>query len=235
MTEIKALMFDVFGTVVDWRSGVAREAETMLAPKGYAMDWPTFASAWRKLYVPAMADVIQGRRPFVVLDQLHRETLMQVLAERGIADLSEAEIYDLTRAWHRLDPWPDVIDGLTRLKARYALATLSNGNIALIVNMAKRAGLPWDVVLGSEFARAFKPMNEAYDRAARALDLKPAECLMVAAHADDLRAAAGRGYKTAYVHRPMEFGPHHADRGWPADRFDIAVENFSALADRLGA
>jgi len=153
----------------------------------------------------------------------------------GIEGLPEAEIDALNRAWHRLDPWADVVDGLTRLKRRFVLATLSNGNIALMVNMAKRGGLPWDVILGAEVARAYKPTPEAYDRTAGFLQLAPDECLMVAAHASDLRAAAGRGFRTAYVHRPDEYGPAGAGRPWPADTFDFAVPDFIALAEALGA
>jgi 2-haloacid dehalogenase len=235
MPEIKALTFDVFGTVVDWRTSVAREAEAILAPRGHSLDWPAFADRWRALYVPAMARVSEGARPFVILDDLHRENLLALLGEEGIADLTEGEIDQLNRAWHRLDPWPDVVDGLKRLKRRFILATLSNGNIALMVNMARRSGLPWDVILGAEVSRAYKPTPESYDRTARFLQLEPAECLMVAAHASDLRAAAARGFRTAYVHRAHEFGPTHAGRPWPKDDFDLAVGDFGELAARLEA
>ena len=207
MADIRALTFDVFGTVVDWRTGVAREAEAVLAPKGHVLDWAVFADRWRALYVPAMTRVSRGERPFVILDQLHRENLVALLKMDGIEGLAAAEIDQLNRAWHRLDPWPDVVPGLTRLKRRFILATLSNGNIALMVNMAKRAGLPWDVILGAEVTRAYKPTSEAYDRTAGFLQLAPEECLMVAAHGSDLRAAAARGFRTAYVHRPDEYGP----------------------------
>ncbi|HEY5070571.1 MAG TPA: haloacid dehalogenase type II [Caulobacteraceae bacterium] len=232
---IKALTFDVFGTVVDWRSSIAREARAILGPKGHALDWPAFADRWRGLYQPAMEKVRSGERPFAILDDLHRENLLVLLNEHRIEALSTEEVDELNRAWRRLDPWPDVLDGLTRLKQRFILATLSNANIALLVNMAKRAGLPWDVILGAEVARAYKPAPEAYDRTAAALQCQPGECLMVAAHPADLRAAAGRGFRTAYVHRPAEFGPAHADRPWPADAFDFAVASFTELADRLDA
>ena len=234
MSEIKALTFDVFGTVVDWRSGVAREAEAMLAPKGFERDWGAFADAWRARYQPAMAAVRKGERPFAVLDVLHRENLIELLAAEGIAGLSEAEIDHLNRAWHRLDPWPDVVAGLGRLKRRFVLATLSNGNVALLVAMARRAGLPWDAILGAEVSRAYKPLPEAYDSAARMLGLAPDECLMVAAHPSDLRAAAARGFRTAYVHRPLENGPGH-EAAWPAEgAFDYAFDDFGSLADALG-
>ena len=235
MSEIKALTFDVFGTVVDWRSGVAREAEAMLAPKGFERDWGAFADAWRARYQPAMAAVRKGERPFAVLDVLHRENLIELLAAEGIAGLSEAEIDHLNRAWHRLDPWPDVVAGLTRLKRRYILATLSNGNVRLTVNMAKRAGLPWDVVLGAEVARAYKPSPEAYQTTARLLDLSPGRCLMVAAHYSDLVAARGQGFRTCYVWRRDEWGTGEK-HDLPADDhgLDLVVEDFAELADRLG-
>jgi 2-haloacid dehalogenase len=235
MVDIRALTFDIFGTVVDWRSGVAREAEAVLGAKGHALDWPVFADRWRALYVPSMAKVSRGERPFVILDDLHRENLVALLKIDGIEGLADAEIDQLNHAWHRLDPWPDVVEGLTRLKCRFVLATLSNGNIALMVDMARRGGLPWDVILGAEVARAYKPTPEAYDRTAGFLQLAPGQCLMVAAHAADLRAAAARGFRTAYVHRPDEYGPAGAGRPWPADAFDYAVADFGALADALGA
>ena len=233
--EIKALTFDVFGTVVDWRSGVARDAQAMLGPKGFDRDWGAFADAWRARYQPAMEQVRRGERPFVVLDVLHRENLAALLSAEGIEGVSEAEIDQLNHAWHRLDPWPDVIAGLTRLKRGFILATLSNGNVALMVDMARRAGLTWDVILGAEVARAFKPQPEAYDSAARMLGLEPGECLMVAAHPGDLRAAAARGFRTAYVHRPLEHGPGR-EPPWPDEgAFDYRVADFAALAEALGA
>jgi 2-haloacid dehalogenase len=235
MAGVTALTFDVFGTVVDWRSGVAREAEAVLGARGLRLDWAVFADRWRALYVPAMAKVSGGERPFVILDELHRENLVSLLKMDGIEDLTDAEIDQLNHAWHKLDPWPDAVGGLSRLKRRFILATLSNGNIALMVNMARRGGLPWDVILGAEVARAYKPTPEAYDRTAGFLQLAPEQCLMVAAHASDLRAAAARGFRTAYVHRPDEYGPAGAGRPWPVDAFDYAVPDFVALADVLGA
>lgn len=229
MTEIKALTFDVFGTVVDWRSGVAREAEAVLGPKGHALDWGAFADGWRARYVPAMARVARGERPFAVLDLLHRENLVELLAEEEISGLSAAEIDRLNLAWHRLDPWPDVLEGMARLKRRFVLASLSNGNVALTVDMARRAGLPWDVILGAEVARAYKPSPEAYDSAARMLALQPAECLMVAAHPTDLAAAAARGFRTAYVHRPLERGPGREARRPDAGAFDYSVDSLIEL------
>ncbi|HLT01384.1 MAG TPA: HAD-IA family hydrolase, partial [Geminicoccaceae bacterium] len=154
--NVRALCFDVFGTVVDWRESIAREAQQLLGARGVALDWHAFADAWRARYQPAMEEVRSGRRPWVRLDDLHRENLLALLDEFAIEGLSEAEIDHLNRAWHRLDPWPDAVEGLGRLKRKYILATLSNGNVALMVNMAKRAGLPWDVILGAEVARAYK-------------------------------------------------------------------------------
>ena len=230
--DIQALTFDVFGTVVDWRSSVAREAEASLAPKGVVLDWGEFADRWRARYQPAMAKVRKGERPFAILDELHRENLVEMLKEDGIS-LNQGEIDHLNRAWHRLDPWPEVVEGLTRLKRSFIIATLSNGNVALMVNMAKRAGLPWDVILGAEVARAYKPAPEAYDRAAAMLGLEPARCLMVAAHPYDLASAAGQGFRTAYVHRPLEQGPGRETERPATGTFDYSVDGFVELAEVL--
>ncbi len=231
---IEALCFDVFGTVVDWRSGVARQAEALLAPHGASCDWDALARAWRARYEPAMEAVRAGRRPFVKLDVLHRENLEAVLAELGIEGLPEAAVADLNLAWHRLDPWPDVGPALARLKRRYILAPLSNGNVRLMVDLARHAGLPWDAILGAEVARAYKPAPEAYRRAAELLDLPPAACLMVAAHDGDLAAAAAQGFRTAYVPRPLEHGPGSAGDLEPAAERDLVVADLGELAARLG-
>ena len=230
---VKALCFDVFGTVVDWRESVAREARQILGARGIERDWQAFADAWRARYQPAMEAVRCGRRPWARLDDLHRENLVALLEDLAIGGLSDAEIDDLNRAWHRLDPWPDVIEGLCRLKRKYILATLSNGNVALMVNLAKRAGLPWDVILGAEVAGAYKPQPEAYLRAAALLDLAPAECMMVAAHGRDLIAAEACGFRTAFVARPKEYGPNQR-RSPSAERaFDVVADSFIDLADKL--
>lgn len=234
LSGVKALTFDVFGTVVDWRNSVAREAEAALAPKGHALDWRAFADAWRGRYQPAMEAVRSGKRPFTKLDVLHRENLEDVLATFGVSGLTEAELDDLNRAWHRLDPWPDVVEGLTRLKSKYVLATQSNGNVALMVNMAKRAGLPWDVILGAEVCQAYKPMPEAYLRAADLLGLAPEACMMTAAHNNDLHAAARTGFRTAFVPRPVEHGPGQTKDLSAEPGIDIAAESFIDLADKLG-
>src|SRR5437870_1721613 len=213
LDQVKALTFDVFGTVVDWRGSITREGEALARSKNiHGVDWAKFADAWRALYQPMMQEVRSGRRPWTKLDDLHRMNLDRVLRDFSITGLSEPEIDHLNRVWHRLDPWPDVVAGLTRLKRKYVLATLSNGNVALMVNMAKRAGLPWDVILGAEVARAYKPQPEAYLRSAELLGLRPDECMMVAAHNSDHEAANALGFHNAFVPRPTEYGPGQAKR-----------------------
>jgi 2-haloacid dehalogenase len=234
-SSIGALTFDVFGTVVDWRTSVIREGQAFGKPRGISVDWGKFADAWRGLYQPAMEEVRSGRRPWAKLDELHRESLVRLLGDFGIIGVSPAEIDHLNHAWHRLDPWPDAVPGLTRLKRRFTLATLSNGNIALMVDMAKRAGLPWDAILGAEVARAYKPTPEAYLRSAEALGLRPEQCLMVAAHPADLASAARCGLRTAYVPRPLEFGPGRpGSQPEPGQPFDVVAGDFVELAERLG-
>jgi 2-haloacid dehalogenase len=234
-SSIGALTFDVFGTVVDWRTSVIREGQAFGKPRGLSVDWGKFADAWRGLYQPAMEEVRSGRRSWAKLDELHRESLVRLLGDFGIIGVSPAEIDHLNHAWHRLDPWPDAVPGLTRLKRRFTLATLSNGNIALMVDMAKRAGLPWDAILGAEVARAYKPTPEAYLRSAEALGLRPEQCLMVAAHPADLASAARCGLRTAYVPRPLEFGPGRpGSQPEPGQPFDVVAGDFVELAERLG-
>ncbi|MGE0566063.1 MAG: haloacid dehalogenase type II [Alphaproteobacteria bacterium] len=231
--KIKALTFDVFGTVVDWHGSIAREVAAALPT--HDIDGGAFANAWRARYQPAMERVRSGGRGFVKLDTLHRENLLETLAEFGVAGLSEADIDRLNKAWHRLDPWPDAVAGMQRLKRKFILASLSNGNVALIVNMAKRAGLPWDVVLGAEVAQAFKPQPQAYLRAAELLDLAPQECLMVAAHNSDLQAAAACGFRTAFIRRPYEWGKVAKTFDLEADPgIDLDVADFATLAYALG-
>jgi len=238
MSEPVALTFDVFGTVVDWRTSVAREGRAFGKRHGIETDWVRFADEWRGLYQPSMSRVRNGERPWAKLDDLHRESLCELLDRLGIAvgegGLDDDAIDDFNRAWHRLDPWPDVVEGLTRLKRRYVLATLSNGNVALIVNMAKRAGLAWDAVLGAEVARCYKPQPGAYLKTAELLGLAPEECMMVAAHNDDLRAARALGFRTAFVRRTLEYGPNQTDDLRAEDDFDVVAENFIDLAGALG-
>jgi 2-haloacid dehalogenase len=232
---IKALLFDVFGTVVDWRTSVAREGEAFGSTHGITgVDWVAFADAWRGLYQPTMQKVRSGEMPWRVLDELHRMSLDRLLAERGIAGLSEAAIDHFNRAWHRLDPWPDAVAGLTRLKRKYILATCSNGNVALMVNLAKHGGLPWDMILGAELARHYKPCPDAYKNSVAFLRLAPAECVMVAAHNSDLAAAAQCGLRTAFVPRPKEYGPAGKPDLAPSRAWDFVAPGFEALADRLG-
>lgn len=234
---VKALVFDVFGTVVDWRSGVARGAKTFLARHGKAgVDPHAFADAWRRRYQPAMEQVRAGHRPFTRLDVLHRENLDGVLRDHGLdpAAIAAEELDWLNRAWHRLDPWPDTIPGLIRLRARHFLAPLSNGNILLLANMAKRAGIPWDAVLGAEVAQAYKPQREAYTRTAEVLALAPSEVALVAAHNGDLAAARKAGLRTAFVLRPTEHGPQQATDTSAESDWDVAAGSFEELAERLG-
>jgi len=198
------------------------------------VDWPRFADAWRARYAPSMDRVRRGELPWTNLDGLHRTSLEEISGEFGLVQFSEAEKDRLVRSWHRLDPWPDAVGGLLRLKARYTIAPLPNGNVALLVNMAKRAGLPWDLVLSAELARRYKPDREVYLMAPRLLDLRPDEVMMVAAHGDDLLAAAGAGLRTAYVPRPEEWGPGGVAEP-PDPAFDLVADDFPELARRLGA
>jgi 2-haloacid dehalogenase len=232
--SLNALTFDVFGTVVDWRSSITREGQAFGKAHGLDVDWVAFADRWRGMYQPAMDEVRSGRRGWTKLDNLHRESLDKLVTEFGITGVSEADLDHLNCAWHRLDPWPDAVPGLTRLKRRYILATLSNGNVALMVNMAKRAGLPWDAILGAEVTRHYKPQRECYLGTAAMLGLKPEQCALVAAHNGDLAAAAALGFKTVFVPRPAEHGPGQtkdvkAERDW-----DVIARDFVDLADQLG-
>lgn len=232
--RVKALLFDVFGTVVDWRGGVIRECERLGAEKGLSVDWAAFADAWRGEYAPSMDLVRSGELPWTRLDELHRQSLERLLESFGVEGLSEGDKDDLNRAWHRLDPWPDSVPGLARLRERYVIAPLSNGNVSLLVQMARRGGLPWDTILSAELARRYKPDPEAYLTAATLLDLAPAEMMMVAAHPDDLRAAAALGFRTAYIQRPLEWGPRAEPPERPQEsEFDLAAESIEELAERL--
>ena len=234
-SQPKALVFDVFGTCVDWRTSIAREGMEVGRRLGATgVDWLAFADAWRAQYQPQMETVRSGRRPWTTLDVLHREALDTVLPAFELGEMSEADRDDLTRAWHRLDPWPDVVEGLIRLKSRYIIAPNSNGNIALLVNMAKRAGLPWDAILGAEIARAYKPRPEVYLRCAEALGLAPAAVMMVAAHNSDLVTAAQCGLQTAFVPRPVEYGLNQTSDLAPEREFDVVATDFIDLANQLG-
>jgi len=232
--QVQALLFDVFGTVVDWRGSLIEELSRFGAEKGIAADWVAFTDDWRGLYQPAMEEVRSGRREWTILDVLHRESLDNLLAKYGIAGLSEAEKDHVNRVWHRLKPWPDVVAGLTRLKSRYIIGTLSNGNVGLLTRLAKNAGLPWDVVLGAETGRAYKPLPQAYLASAALLNLEPAQVMLVAAHNGDLAAASAVGLRTAFVARPQEYGPHQS-RDFKAEReWDVVCGSFGELADAMG-
>jgi 2-haloacid dehalogenase len=232
--QIQALLFDVFGTVVDWRGSIIAELTGFGADRGIAADWEAVTDDWRGLYQPAMEEVRSGRRPWTILDVLHRESLDKLVAKYAIGGLSAADKDHLNRVWHRLKPWPDVVEGLTRLKRSYIIGTLSNGNVGLLTRLAKNAGLPWDVILGAETARAYKPLPQAYLASAALLNLEPAQVMLVAAHNGDLAAAAAAGLRTAFVARPQEYGPHQS-RDFKAERdWDEIAPSFTALADSMG-
>ena len=240
MLEVKALLFDVFGTVVDWRTGIAIEVQMIAKKYNIELNADDFADAWRAEYQPAMEQIRSGKRSFTILDILHLENLKKIAPRFNLNNLSNEDLNFLVTAWHRLPGWPDSSQGLNKLKKKFILATQSNGNIALMVNMAKYSNLSWDVILGAEVLGHYKPEPEAYIKACKALNLKPSECLMVAAHDDDLKAASLQGLKTAYVHRPFEYrkdklfdlaevNDYKGDRKW-----DIVSKDFNHLASLLG-
>jgi 2-haloacid dehalogenase len=234
LAGVKALVFDTFGTVVDWRTSVTREVEALAKRKGVTVDGATFADAWRAQYAPNMNRVRSGELPWTKLDRLHRMALDKLLPDFNLAGLSEAETDALNRAWHRLAPWPDAVGGLTRLKKKFTIAPLSNGNISLMTDLAKHSGLPWDCILGAELVRHYKPDPEVYQSAADLLDLKPADVMMVAAHLGDLRAAKGVGLRTAFVTRPLEFGPNGKPDLQAESSVDVSAKDFNDLAGQLG-
>jgi 2-haloacid dehalogenase len=231
----QALAFDVFGTVVDWRSSIIAELESFGESHGVQHDWTTLADKWRKGYLPAMDRVRRGELPWTKIDDLHRMILDELLREAGITSVSDADVDHLNRAWHRLDPWPDSVTGLTRLKERFIITTLSNGNVSLLTNMAKRAGLPWDCVISAELFGHYKPDVQAYQGCADLLDVMPGELMLVAAHPGDLRAARDAGLMTAYVARPLEYGPNQRPHSFTDGEFDFTATDFLDLADQLGA
>jgi 2-haloacid dehalogenase len=230
-SSIKALFFDVFGTLVDWRTSVAREAQSILAPLDISLDWPAFADAWRNEYQPAMQEVRAGRVPYTKLDALHRQMLQKILPRFALTGLGDKELTELTSAWHRLDAWPDVQPGLARLREQFFIAPVSNGNIALMADLARRNGICWDAILGAEVARDFKPQPAVYLAAADAFNLEPDQCLMCAAHASDLKAAAACGLRVAYILRPNERPGASATA--PAMPLDLCVRDTLELAQRL--
>ena len=234
MDDVKALVFDVFGTVVDWRSSITKHAAAFGEAQGIEADWGAFADGWRGKYQPYMNKVRTGELPWTKLDVLHRMGLVELLGEFGINDVGEHNIDELAMAWHYLDPWPDAPAGLSRLKAKYIIGTMSNGNVALMTNMAKYAGLPWDVILGAELAQAYKPDPKTYLTGVELLGLYPEQVMMVAAHQNDLLAAGAEGLKTAFVPRPMEFGPDRKPDPTPDPSFDIVAADFRDLASQMG-
>jgi len=227
------LAFDVFGTVVDWRGSIIRELEEFGGSHGLQRDWPTFADDWRAGYGPAMDRVRRGELPWTRIDDLHRMILDDLLGKAGITAVVDADIDHLNRAWHRLDPWPDTVAGLTRLKEKFTITTLSNGNMSLLTNMAKRAGLPWDCVISAELFHHYKPDREAYLGCADLLGVPPDQLMLVAAHPSDLSAARAAGLRTAFVARPLEHGP--LARAARVAEFDVMATDFLDLAEQLGA
>ena len=225
----KVLVFDIFGTVVDWHGSIAREVAAM----GLAVDGGSFALAWRAGYQPAMRRVMSGELGWTLIDDLHRMILDEILEKFKITHLTEPQKRHLNKVWHRLDAWPDSVEGLTRLKSKFTICTLSNGNLGLLTNMAKRAGLPWDCVLSAEVFRAYKPHPSTYLGAAKVFDLAPAEVMLVAAHQDDLAAARACGLQTAFIERPNEFGPSQPQDVSPNPDNTRHARNLLALADQF--
>jgi len=233
MVDVDALFFDVFGTVVDWRTSVARGLESYGAGRGIKADWGRLADAWRSFYDPYMEEVRAGRRAWTKLDELQTENVADAFAALGLPVPDESERRELARCWHHLDPWPDAVEGLRRIKKSYVVAPVSNGHIRLMVDIARHAGLPWDTVLGAEIARTYKPDRQVYLASAAALDAPPERCMMVAAHAGDLAAAGALGLKTAFVARPLEHGPGGETDSKPGG-VDIVADDFIDLARQLG-
>ncbi len=231
---IKALAFDVFGTVVDYRTTIIREGEQFGAERGIDLDWGSFADAWRGRYRPSMDRVMRGELPWTNLDALHRTALDELLDEFGVQGLSEEDREHLNGVWHRLWPWGDSVAGLSRLKTSFVLVTLSNGNVRLLVDMAKNAGLPWDLIFSAELVRAYKPDPRTYRMVPDLLMLQPDEVMMVAAHQDDLRSARGQSLRTAFVMRPLEYGPGAVPDLTADSTFDVVAADLVDLAGQLG-
>lgn len=231
--SIQAIMFDVFGTVVDWRSSIAKEVRKV--PELSAVNGEKFADRWRAKYQPAMERIRSGGRSWTKLDDLHYENLKELLDEYGIEGLSDDARLHLNHAWHRLEPWPDAVEGLVRLKSGFTITTLSNGNVSLLLNMAKRANLPWDMILGAEVVKHYKPQPESYIKSAALIDVEPAQCMLTAAHNSDLIAAASCGFRTAFVARPTEYGPNQISDLEPTAEYDFVASDFIDLAVQLGS
>ena len=232
---VKALVFDVFGTLMDWRGSIIAEGAVWGKAKGITVDWARFADRWREGYAPAMDRVRKGETPWMKLDELHKLLLGELLKEFGIVGLTDEEKDHWNRVWHRLKPWPDTVAGLARLKKKFTIAPLSNGNVSLLADMAKNAGLPWDLILSAELARHYKPDSEAYLSAVELLSLKPEEVMMTAAHRSDLDAARRFGLRTGFIHRPNEYGPARRGDTAKAGDFDVVAEDALELAVKMGA
>ena len=232
-SQIGAVLFDVFGTVVDWRGSLIADLGAWGAARGIAADWAGLADAWRDAYAPSMDAVRRGEQPWTVLDDLHRASLQRLAPRFGLSGLTDADLDHVNRVWHRLSPWPDSVAGLRRLRERRIVAALSNGNVALLIDMAKHAGLPWDCIVSAELFGHYKPDPECYRGCARLLDLAPAELMLVAAHPSDLRAARAAGLRTAYVRRPLEQGAGTVLPAFEPEEFELVADDFGDLADRL--
>lgn len=232
-SNIKALLFDVFGTVVDWRGSITKEMQRFGEAQQIDQNWEQFALDWRALYQPAMEQIRSGDRGYVKLDQLHKENLQQLVHQYGLEGFSDAQLDNINRVWHRLQPWADTLPGMNRLRKNYILASLSNGNVSLMVNMAKYSSIPWDMILGSETAQGYKPQNKVYTHSAQMLGLAPEQCMMVAAHNDDLYAARALGFKTAYINRPYEYGAAQKNDLKAEAEWDIVGEYMTDIADSL--
>jgi 2-haloacid dehalogenase len=229
-----AIVFDTFGSVVDWRSSLIADLTAYGASKGITADWPALVDAWRAAYHPSMDRVRKGEQPWTTLDTLHRSSLDTLIAEFGITALTEEDRVHINLGWHRLHPWPDSVPGLTRLKSRFIIGPLSNGNVALLLNMAKFAGIPWDMIFGSDLFGHFKPDPETYLGVARMLDLRPDQVMMAAAHNGDLAAARSHGLLTAFFPRPTEYGPNQK-RDYQAEQdWDIIATDIQDMAAKLG-
>jgi 2-haloacid dehalogenase len=234
-SAVKALVFDVFGTVVDWRSSLISDFTKWGSARGINADWTALVDGWRAVYVASMDEVRKHpERGYIILDVLHRRSLDRLVEQHSIKGLTEDDLHYLTMGWHRLHAWPDSVAGLTRLKKNYVIAPLSNGNVALLTNMAKFAGLPWDLIMSAELFEHYKPDPETYLGAARLLCLAPEQVMMVAAHNNDLSAAQTLGLRTAFVPRPTEYGPLQKYDFEPTGDWDIVAKDFGGIADKMG-
>lgn len=234
MAQPRVIVFDTFGTVVDWRGSLIAELTAFAREKGISADWVALVDAWRGAYQPSMQRVRGGELPWTKLDALHRMSLDRLIEEFGIRGLSEKDRAHINLGWHRLNPWPDSVPGLKRLKTRYVIGPLSNGNVSLLTNMAKHAGLPWDMVFGSDLFGHFKPDPETYLGVARLMDLQPGQVMMAAAHNGDLAAARKQGLMTAFFPRPTEYGPHQVRDFKAEQEWDVIAADIQDMAGKLG-